>query len=172
MVLINKKLCFVLLSIVLLSFNTMQLPEKLLKKVNAAIVSSYETESFSLSGVSSTDISQKDHLFKILKADELMGYAYVGEADSMKNVFDYIILFTPDLNIKKTKVLIYREEHGRQIGAQRWLKQFIGMSTNKKPIYGENIDAISGATISAKSMTTAIKDALQTMDTLKNKNII
>ncbi|MEP0211630.1 MAG: FMN-binding protein [Cellulophaga sp.] len=156
----------------LLAFNSPQLPEKLQKKVNAAISYAYGTESFKLSGITSDVIPPKDYVFKIKTDDTVTGYAYVGQANSMKNVFDYVVFINKDLSIKKTKVLIYREDHGRQIGAQRWLKQFIGLSINKKPVYGENVDAISGATISAKSMTIAVKDVLETIQKLNNKKLL
>tara|TARA_R110002049_G_scaffold181169_1_gene348225 strand:+ start:13495 stop:14016 length:522 start_codon:yes stop_codon:yes gene_type:complete len=165
----NTILAVVFLSCMLFSsFVTKKIPEKLQQKVNAAITTAYATESFSLSGVSHTDIPQKDYVFKIITKGKTIGYAYVGEANSMKNVFNYVVLFNMDLSIKKTKVLIYREEHGRQIGAQRWLKQFIGMNATDKPNYGENIDAISGATISAKSMTIAVNGVLTTITAIKN----
>ena len=156
----------------LLAFNSAQLPEKLQKKVDAAISFAYGTESFSLSGISSDEIPPKDYVFKIKTGEELLGYAYVGQANSMKRVFDYVVFVNKDFSVKKAKVLIYREDHGRQIGAQRWLKQFIGLSATKKPVYGENVDAISGATISAKSMTIAVKDVLETIQKLNNKKLL
>jgi len=68
--------------------------------------------------------------------------------------------------------LIYREEHGKQIGSQRWLKQFIGLSSTDNPSYGENIDAISGATISASSMTMAVGNVLKSIQILKQKKLV
>lgn len=170
----NKRttLLCIAFTFLLLAFTTPQLPEKLQKKVDAAISFAYGTESFSLNGITSDVIPPKDYVFKINTDAELLGYAYVGQANSMKNVFDYVVFVNKDLSIKKTKVLIYREDHGRQIGAQRWLKQFIGLSVNKKPVYGENVDAISGATISAKSMTIAVKDVLETIQKLNNKKLL
>lgn len=170
----NKRalLLFIAFTFFLLSFTPPQLPEKLQKKVDASISFAYGTESFSLSGITSNVIPPKDYVFKIKTDDALIGYAYVGQANSMKNVFDYVVFINKDLSVKKTKVLIYRENHGRQIGAQRWLKQFIGLSVNKKPVYGKNVDAISGATISAKSMTIAVKDVLETIQKLKNNKLL
>ena len=81
-------------------------------------------------------------------------------------------MFNTDLSIKKSKVLIYRENYGRQIGSQRWLKQFIGLTPNDELTYGKNIDAIAGATISASSMTRATDEVLQSIKTLKEQNII
>ena len=170
----NKKplLLLAVITFLLLAFKSPQLPEKLQKKVDAAIAFAYGTESFSLSGISNDEIPPKDYVFEIKTDKDLLGYAYVGQANSMKRVFDYVVFVNKDFSVKKAKVLIYREDHGRQIGAQRWLKQFIGLSATKKPVYGENVDAISGATISAKSMTIAVKDVLETIETLNNKKLL
>ncbi|MFH1001078.1 MAG: FMN-binding protein [Bacteroidota bacterium] len=66
------------------------------------------------------------------------------------------------LNIYNTKkelssliVLDYPGEHGYEISAKWWLKQFLGEIT-KPFVYRKNIDAISGATVSAQSVVTEL----------------
>ncbi|MEX0275177.1 MAG: FMN-binding protein, partial [Flavobacteriaceae bacterium] len=104
--------------------------------------------------------------------EKTIGFAYLGQAPSKKNTFDYVVFLEPDLRIKKSKILIYREDHGRQIGSQRWLKQFIGRKPGDTLIYGETVDAISGATISASSMTRAVQDVLTSLKILRDKKIL
>lgn len=162
------------------SFAEMQFPPVLQKKVDAAVKTTYEIEAYSLSAVVVSEDLKKsvkaeldgDHLFKVLDGDSLIGYIYVGEAPSMKKIFDYIILFDPDLTIMKSKVLIYREDYGLQIGSQRWLKQFTGLTINDQATYGGNIDAIAGATISGTSMTKATNEVLETLKKLREAAII
>ena len=119
-----------------------------------------------------------EHLFKVSAKDSLKTslfcriYLCTGEAPSKKKMFDFILLFKPNLRILKSKVLIYREEYGLQIGSQRWLKQFIGLGINDRASYGKNIDAISGATISARSMTRVTDEVLQTLKTLKEAALL
>src|SRR5690606_30583045 len=149
----------------LYSFGNWEQDPKLQEKVDSAILQAFDIESYTgipieLDAMVQNTGTSKARSFKIMGDDVLQGYGYVGEAPSMKRISDYIVIFNPDLSIKKTKVLIYREDHGRQIGSQRWLQQFVGMTVNDSPIYGENIDAISGATISAKSMTKAVAKVL------------
>jgi Na+-translocating ferredoxin:NAD+ oxidoreductase RnfG subunit len=55
-------------------------------------------------------------------------------------------------------VLEYTSDHGYQIANKGWLKQFEkGTSFS----VGENIDAISGATISVKSITAGVNEQLR-----------
>lgn len=162
------------------SFTEEQFPPRLLKKINSAILSTYAIDSYSLMPITVSEEINKitkaelggDNLFKVLQDDAFIGYIYVGESPSMKKVFDYIILFTPELTIKKSKVLIYREEYGLQIGSQRWLKQFIGLSILDTVIYEETIDGIAGATISASSMTRATDHVLKSLRTLKAEKLL
>lgn len=164
------------LAVFFLSFVSKKMPLRLQQKVEAAITTTYDLKSFVLEPLVEIDskkiIPVKDHVFKIIDNGEQKGFVYVGEAKSMKNVFDYVLLFNPDLSVKKAKVLIYREEHGRQIGAQRWLKQFIGLTVDETPGYGETIDAISGATISAKSMTIAVGKVFKRIKELRLKKLL
>lgn len=68
------------------------------------------------------------------------------------------------LNIYNTKkelsnliVLDYPGEHGYEISAKWWLKQFLG-DISKPFVYRKNIDAISGATVSAQSVVMELND--------------
>jgi Na+-translocating ferredoxin:NAD+ oxidoreductase RnfG subunit len=148
-------------SILLLSFT---LPNKLLKKVHKEIKSVFDITDFQLKLIKIEDsINNKlpkkignDHLFKIESKSKLIGYAYIDKAPSKTDEFDYLILLDTNLIITKTKVLIYRESYGGEIGSKRWLKQFIGKTSTDTLKYEKDIIAISGATISAFSMTKAV----------------
>ncbi len=153
-----------------LAFTSDKISPRLQQKLESAVQTTFEVEDFELQPMN-VDLGE-DSLFKILLQNEILGYAYLGKAPSMKDIFDYVVLFNPDLSVKKTKVLIYRENHGRQIGSQRWLKQFIGKTSENSLEYGTDIDAISGATISAKSMTKAVNGVLEKMKLLQANNNI
>jgi len=154
--------------------------KKIEKKVNKEITTYFGTEEFSTTvvAVSSTDNKLvksefgKDNLLSISSADGLLGYAYIGNAPSKTATFDYLVIFDEDFKIVKSKVLIYREEYGGEIGSKRWLKQFIGKSFTDEVNFPENIDAISGATISVRSMTKALGDLLKSIKILHQKESI
>ena len=158
------------------SFMGGELEEKFYK----AIRGTYEVDQFKLKEIeASAAINEKLHaktgnenLFQIFSDGQSIGYAYLGKAPSKKKEFDYVVMLDNDLIIKKSKVLIYRENYGQQIGTQRWLRQFIGMSPASEVNYGENVAAISGATISASSMTRAVNRVLKTMKILQEENML
>ena len=156
------------------------MPDKLKKKVKKEITKTFDIKEFKLSSVVVVDsvnqkLSQKvkeNHLFKIEKNDSIIGYAFVDKAPSKTDEFDYLILLDKNLIIAKTKVLIYREDYGGEIGSKRWLKQFIGKKSTDKLKYEREIMAISGATISASSMTIAINNFLHNLEILHKNEVL
>ena len=117
-----------------------------------------------------TDSLAIDHqVFKIITADTLSGYSIVTRALGCKiggcdkpstdtisfEEFFFLTAFDKQKNIKKVRVLEYTSDHGYQIANKGWLKQF---EHGNKFTVGENIDGISGATISGKSITKGVNE--------------
>ena len=172
-----KPVSILILALFLMSFG---LPKNILKKVNKEIVKTYGIETFNFTEVViASDIAkdlpskfEEDNLFKIENNNTILGYAYLSKAPSKTAQFDYLILLDKDLIVIKSKVLMYREEYGGEIGSTRWLKQFIGKKGGDQLKLGDNVVAISGATISVRSMTNAMNDFLESLKILQSKNIL
>ena len=155
------------------------LPKNIQKKVNKEIKITFNIEEFNFTGISiDAEINkelpskfEENNFFKIEANDKLLGYAYLSKAPSKTAQFDYLVLLDENLIVLKSKILIYREEYGGEIGSKRWLKQFIGKTENDTLQLGDNIVAISGATISVRSMTHAMNEFLKSLKILQSKNI-
>ena len=172
-----KQIILTILSFSLLSFGV---PNNLQKKVNKEITEVFELENFNLTSVSiPAEIEEtlpsrfgEDNFFKVESDENFIAYAYLSQATSKTALFDYLVLLDKDLVVIKTKILIYREEYGGEIGSKRWLKQFIGKTHNDELKYGEDIVAISGATISVRSFTEAMNDFLKSLKILQSKQVL
>ena len=157
-----------------------QVKKSVMKKVNKELLKVFDDKDLLLTNVPISEkintklhgTIAKDHLNKITKSGQLLGYAYIAKAPSKTDQFDYLILLDENLIIQKAKILIYREDYGGEIGSKRWLKQFIGMSTGKQLKYSRDVIAISGATISARSMTIAVNNFLKDITILKEHFIL
>ena len=168
-----KRLLFLIVILGICTANT--IPAKLEKKINKTISAYFETEEFSKTLVTVSQDIQGDlpsdfseNLYKISSPSGALGYVYLGNAPSKTATFDYLVLFDNEFIIKTSKVLIYREEYGGEISSKRWLKQFNGKSVDTPTLkYMEDINAISGATISVRSMTTAINQLLESLSILQ-----
>ncbi|MEH6535513.1 MAG: FMN-binding protein [Psychroserpens sp.] len=174
------KFTHILLACLTLLFVGAQLPKNIQKKVDKEIKRTYEVEEFVFESktfdaeIVKTLPSEfgSDNFFNISKGDTLLGYAYVSKAPSKTDEFDYLILLSKDLVVKKAKVLVYREDYGGEIGSKRWLKQFVGKTPKNELKYQQNIVAIAGATISVRSMTTAVNDMLRSLEILQSKKAL
>jgi len=152
------------------------IPENDLKKIDKEILSVFDLTTFEKEAVfiDQNNLSEMDasfdpnHFFKILQDEKHLGYFYFGKAPSKADEFDYVVIFDDQLIIKKIKILAYREDYGGEISSKRWLKQFDGFSKTDELKYGSDIKGISGATISAKSMTKAVNDLLKNLSKLSN----
>ena len=83
-------------------------------------------------------------------------YAVLTQAKGRYDRFDYMLILDQDKKIEKVRVLKYRSEHGGEIGSKKWLEQFENYSVGELR-YKHEISAISGATLSAKSITNDIR---------------
>ncbi|RKE92186.1 FMN-binding protein [Ichthyenterobacterium magnum] len=172
-----KHIVFTLLALALLSFG---LPKNIQKKVDKQIKATFEVEHFSLNPiVIDSELAKTlpskfglDNLFEIKTDSTFLAYAYISKAASKTDNFDYLVLLDKDLIVIKAKVLVYREDYGGEIGSKRWLKQFIGKTQNDELRYQDNIIAISGATISVRSMTNAMNDLLKSLKILHSKQVL
>jgi Na+-translocating ferredoxin:NAD+ oxidoreductase RnfG subunit len=91
-------------------------------------------------------------------------YAVFTHAKGRYDMFDYLMIADKEFVISKIKVVKYRSEHGGEIASKKWLEQFVNYSSGDL-YYEDQISALSGATISAMSIT---RDIPKTLKILKN----
>ena len=156
------------------------LPKNMEKKVTKEVERTFEVADISFKSIRvDTQLNMRlpskiteNNLNGIYKNDALLGYVFVDQANSKTAQFDYLVIFNAKLEVINSKVLIYREEYGGEIGSKRWLKQFVGKTGKDRVDHESNIDGISGATISVRSMTKAMDNLLQTIGILQKNKIL
>lgn len=115
--------------------------------------------------------------FYYLKNNEvLQGYLYVGRVNSCRSggcsinqedydlsfeFFDYFIITDSLKSIKRVKIFNYQATQGHEVMSIGWLKQFVGYNGDQKLRYGKEIEAISGATVSAKTLNADLQSIIQ-----------
>lgn len=169
---LGKPIAFTLVLFVLFGFS---LPKGVHKRVLKEVEKTFEVSDFTLEPITvPADLNaqlpakiSEENLFRVQSGQSLLGYAFIDQAPSKTAVFDYLVLFDQNVKVINTKVLIYREEYGGEIGSKRWLKQFLGKTGGDRVDSDTNIDVISGATISVNSMTNAMDNLFQTIGLLQ-----
>lgn len=151
------------------------LPSSAIKKMDKAIQALWENQVVTKEEI---DISkqqfQNNHLklSKLMVSNKLVGYLMISRAKSRVDFFDYMIVYKPDLSILSINVLAYREDYGGEIASKRWLKQFNDKSNPDEMKFGDDIQSISGATLSARSLTQDVQEITKNIQFLKTKGII
>ncbi len=155
-------------------------PQRVMKKADKAISKFYDIEHLNKEVISVSEEHDAqtpsrfgpDNFFKVIHNEDFKGYAYIGNAPSKTATFDYLVLFDENFVVTKSKVLIYREEYGGEIGSKRWLKQFSGKKHGDIVKHGQDIVAIAGATISTRSMTRAMNELFESIRILNTKGVL
>lgn len=111
-----------------------------------------EELSMSLNDSAFTDALQEgDRLSLVRQQDQVLGYLLSTRALGRFDYFDYLLAFDSDLSVLGVTVTVYRSPQGAAICQKKWLSQFKGYAGDDLSL-GKDINAISGATISATSM--------------------
>lgn len=107
-----------------------------------------------------------EHIYQLLDDANVVGYMAHAKVPSKFDDFDIAIFYDTTFSIKSMKVLAYREDHGGEVGSKRWLKQFCGKNASDPLTLNDDIQGISGATISCVSATIGAKEITQFISTI------
>jgi len=145
------------------------LPDYLTKKMNKQLCKIFGKEVVHQELSIADSLAINHQLFEVKTNDTLSGYSIITRGLGCKiggcdkpntdsvafEQFFFLTAFDKSKTVKKVRGLEYTSDHGYQIASKGWLKQF---ENGNHFIVGENIDGISGATISVNSITTSINE--------------
>ena len=98
------------------------------------------------------------------------GYAILDEEKGMHDPIDFAVRFTEAGVVDRVEVMVYREAYGDEIRSTRFRAQFGGKTTADSITAGKDIDIVSGASISCRSMAVGVKrDLLVVQAALKSR---
>ncbi|MCH8330069.1 MAG: FMN-binding protein [Bacteroidetes bacterium] len=143
------------------------LPGYATKKVYKSLTDLWPEKQLSIETTSR--VVKSKTLFRLLNDDHPFAYMYIAEARSKFDLFTYMVVYDKLLVIKDIRVLIYREDYGGEIASKRWLKQFNGKRRVDQMQFESNIRNISGATISARSITEGVQRLTKEINRLKDE---
>jgi hypothetical protein len=133
-------------------------PEKLINKAQKLAVKNFRDTEIIKEPVpiyfSDYFKEKKDTVFRLLRKEgEIMGYLVISSAMGRFEEFDFMMVYNAELILTDMNIMVYRSEYGYQVSTRGWLEQFLDHPPGTTYTYGQNIDAISGATFSGKSLT-------------------
>lgn len=99
-------------------------------------------------------------VFVARTGDRIDGFALIDDEPGQHLPITFGTQLGPDGRVERTEVMVYREGYGDEIRERRFMRQFVGKSTGDVLALGEDVVAISGATISSESMAIGVKRAV------------
>lgn len=113
--------------------------------------------------------SEAVYVFKITRSDSLISTGILDNVYGKSMPITFLVLFNLNGEIISTDIVKYREPYGGGVKVKRWNDQFKGKNTKSKFKVGEDIDSISGATISVRSVTKGIQKLTLLYEKIKDK---
>jgi electron transport complex protein RnfG len=106
-------------------------------------------------------------VFTAWSGKRIDGYAVLDEERGQHLPIHFATKLGPDGRVLRTEVMAYGESYGEEIREARFRAQYVGKGGESRLKLGDDVVAISGATISSRSMTVAVKRAVALVDWLR-----
>jgi hypothetical protein len=105
-------------------------------------------------------------IFVATTGEHVDGYAIIDDELGQHEQITFAVKLSPAGVVERHEVMVYRESYGEEITDSRFRRQFQG-KTAKDPVRaGVDIDVVTGATISSRSMAMGVRRALVLLDEL------
>jgi len=105
-------------------------------------------------------------VFVATTGDQVDGYAIVDDELGQHEQITFAVKLSPSGVVERQEVVVYREKYGEEIVDARFRRQFVG-KTAKDPVRaGVDVDVVTGATISSRSMAIGVRRALILLEVL------
>lgn len=86
-----------------------------------------------------------------------MGYLAEQQVSARSGMFKVTVILDLDRSVKLAYASQYVGERGREVCSERFAQQFRGKASNDPIRVGEDIDAVTGATVSSRTMATSVR---------------
>lgn len=113
------------------------------------------------------ELQKPAYTIYIAKTGEAIdGYAVLDEEMGQHQPITFAVKLSAQGLVQRQEIMVYRERFGDEVRDSRFRQQFIGKDVSSALRPGEEIIAVSGATISSRAMAIGVRRALVLLDEL------
>ena len=112
--------------------------------------------------------SENVTVYIIKDGKTVVGYAFEDSVIGKWGPIHYLTGLDPKGSVVQVVILDYKEIRGRPISKKRFLKQYKGKTTSDEIMLRTDIDGITGATISSRSLTDGVRKTLHIYELIKS----
>lgn len=92
--------------------------------------------------------------------DQIDGYAYITDKKGRHRPITFVVGLKLDCSVREVAIMIYREPRGYEVKEKRFLQQYHNKTIQDAIEVRRDIKNISGATISAHSVSAGVREAV------------
>jgi Na+-translocating ferredoxin:NAD+ oxidoreductase RnfG subunit len=96
-------------------------------------------------------------VWRALRGDAYLGTFIVDEVIGKHELITYAVALDPHGVVRGVEILHYRESRGGEVRDPRWRAQFVGKRATDPLRLGEDIQNLSGATLSCRHITDGVR---------------
>jgi hypothetical protein len=120
---------------------------------------------------SNSSLQNNANISEIKDDSGLLGYCVESKVVSRSGPFWIRVLLDKQLYIKQATVISYPADRGRDVCKRAFTSQFEGKGPEDPIQLGNDIDAMTGATISCRVMAKGVRDTLKLVSSAKQKQL-
>jgi Na+-translocating ferredoxin:NAD+ oxidoreductase RnfG subunit len=106
------------------------------------------------------------YYYEIMEKNETIGFAVLDNVLGKVKPITFLVILDSDLSVKSVDIIKYREQYGGAIEKREWLDQFSSKNIESELKVNNDVDGISGATISVKAVIKGVKRLLYLVNNL------
>lgn len=116
--------------------------------------------------------SARWRIWQASAAGRPLGWVVVDDVIGKFELIRYAVALGPDGAVRQVEILSYRESHGGEVRLPAWRKQFVGKTAAAPLQAGQDIDNISGATLSCSHVTDGVKRIVVVLDYARQAGLL
>lgn len=156
-----------------LSHESMKKLNKSMAGIYAGHITHFEKLELNNQDISDTEILNADGKWFAIREEGLtLGWLMADRIWGRYHEFEYALIVDTSCRIINVSVLSYPASHGNAVTSRKWLTGFRGFSPDSLPVFGANVDALSGSTISGTNLTGSVSTSLRVLKKLKEGGLL
>ena len=104
-------------------------------------------------------VRDKYTIFVATTHGKIDGYAVVDDEQGLHQPITFATRLSPRGSVERVEIMVYREPRGDEVRDPRFRKQFQGKTSQDPLRLNQDIDAVSGATVSSASLAVGVRRA-------------
>lgn len=109
------------------------------------------------------------NVFVAQTGSRIDGFAVVDEEIGQHEPIRFAVFFDANGHVTRHEIVEYREAYGGEVRRDRFRRQFVGRAATSSFRLGDEIDSISGATMSARSMCVGVQRAAMLVEIARRR---